>query len=51
MTSLNDQETENAKVLNLASALHFLQRQVEQGYSTTEPVEKLIETEQTEEFN
>ncbi|MCF7960774.1 MAG: hypothetical protein K9M08_08520 [Pirellula sp.] len=43
---MSDQET---KTYN--SALQFLQRQFEQGYSTTEPVEKLIETEQTEEFS
>ena len=43
---MSDQET---RTFN--AALHFLQRQFEQGYSTTEPVEKLIETEQTEEFN
>ena len=43
---MSDQET---KTYN--AALHFLQRQFDQGYSTTEPVEKLIETEQTEEFN
>ena len=43
---MSDQET---KTYN--SALHFLQRQFEQGYSTTEPVEKLIETELTEEFS
>ena len=42
---MSDEET---KTYN--AALHFLQRQFEQGYSTTEPVEKLIETEQTEEF-
>ena len=42
---MSDQET---KTYN--SALQFLQRQFEQGYSTTEPVEKLIESEQTEEF-
>ena len=44
--AMSDQET---RTFN--AALHFLQRQFEQGYSTTEPVEKLIETEQTEEFN
>ena len=43
---MSDQETRTYN-----SALHFLQRQFEQGYSTTEPVEKLIETEQTEEFS
>ena len=43
---MSDQET---KTFN--AALHFLQRQFEQGYSTTEPVEKLLETKQTEEFN
>ena len=43
---MSDQET---RTFN--AALQFLQRQFEQGYSTTEPVEKLIETEQTDEFN
>ena len=43
---MSDQETKT-----FHSALQFLQRQFEQGYSTTEPVEKLIETEQTEEFS
>lgn len=42
---MSDQET---RTFN--AALHFLQRQFEQGYLTTEPVEKLLETEQTEEF-
>ena len=40
---MSDQETRTYN-----SALHFLQRQFEQGYSTTEPIEKLIESEQTE---
>ncbi len=43
---MSDQET---KTYN--SALQFLLRQFDQGYSIIEPVEKLLETEQTEEFS
>lgn len=32
------------------AALEFLQRQFEQGYSSTEPHEKRVETEETQEF-
>lgn len=42
---MSDQETRTYD-----SALRFLQRQFEQGYSMAEPLEKRIETEQTAEF-
>ena len=42
---MSDQETKT-----FDSALRFLQRQFEQGYSLAEPLEKRIETEQTAEF-
>lgn len=42
---LSDDEVKTFK-----AALQFLQRQFENGYSSTEPYEKRVETEETQEF-